>query len=398
MDLTPIAGARILLVEDNEINQQVAREILEGAGFTVTLANNGQEGVDAVKTGQYAAILMDIQMPVMDGYTAAREIREWEEELKAQSSKQKENSEEQLKAQSAKQKEEGSDDLSAFSSQLSARAPRVPIIAMTAHAMAGDAEKSLVAGMNGHVTKPIDPDQLFAELLKWIVPSPRPDEDRPATEVPQPEVVSIDTDLPETLTGFDLAEGLSRLQGNRQLYRKLILTFAVSCRDGIERIKTAIAKANYPDVLQQAHSIKGSAGNLAAKAVQRAAMALEHLVKNNPDEAPSLDALNTAFEELNRAVDILCASVATIGGSPDEDVSPEGDTADGIPPEDRKALAARVREAAEMGDMTELQAIAADLDSQSGSKQSLSRKISALADAFDLDGLGALAADLDSSA
>ena len=82
-----IRGARILLVEDNEINQQVAKEILEGAGLIVAIANNGQEAVDAVKKTNYDAVLMDVQMPVMDGYTATRKIREWERELTAHSSK-----------------------------------------------------------------------------------------------------------------------------------------------------------------------------------------------------------------------------------------------------------------------------------------------------------------------
>jgi HPt (histidine-containing phosphotransfer) domain-containing protein len=256
--------------------------------------------------------------------------------------------------------------------------------------------------MNGHVTKPIDPAQLFGELAKWVAPRHEPEEDRPAAQDPKSEVPSAEVDLPETLTGFDLDEGLARLQGNRQLYRKLILTFADSCREGIEQIETAIAEENYPEVLQQAHSIKGSAGNLAAKDVQAAAMALEHLVKHNPDAAPPADALFSEFEALQNAADILFASIGTIGGGLENTVSDGGDTADGvttegIPAEDRKMLAARIKDAAEMGDMTELQAIAADLDSQMGSKQSLSRKIIALADAFDLDGLGALAAELDSS-
>ena len=120
-----IQGAQLLLVEDNEINQQVAKEILEGAGLHVTLATNGQEAVNAVKENEYDAVLMDVQMPVMDGYTATREIRNLESEIR-----------------------------------------NVPIIAMTAHAMAGDEDKSFQAGMNGHVTKPIDPEQLFGTLQK----------------------------------------------------------------------------------------------------------------------------------------------------------------------------------------------------------------------------------------
>ena len=169
-----IRGAKVLLVEDNVINQQVAREILESAGLKITLANDGQEAVNAVKEKEYDAVLMDVQMPVMDGYTATREIRK-DEHFK-----------------------------------------ELPIIAMTAHAMAGDEEKSLKAGMNGHVTKPIDPDHLFSTLRKWI----KPNEKR--AQVLKAEIRAAQTELdiafpiedglPESLPGFDLAVGLSRLQ------------------------------------------------------------------------------------------------------------------------------------------------------------------------------------------
>ncbi len=150
--LKHIQGARVLLVEDNEINQQVAKEILEGAGLIVTLANNGQEAVNAVKESNYDAVLMDVQMPVMDGYTATRKIREWEVGMR--------------NAECGMGNKIGED--SDLKSEINTV---VPIIAMTAHAMAGDEDKSLQAGMNGHVTKPIDPDQLFATLQKWIQPS-----------------------------------------------------------------------------------------------------------------------------------------------------------------------------------------------------------------------------------
>ncbi len=131
----------MLLVEDNEINQQVAKEILEGAGLNVTLANNGQEGVNAVKENEYDAVLMDIQMPVMDGYQATRKIREWEQEIRGQRT--------EVRSQKAEDRVQ--------TSNLQPPTSSLPIIAMTAHAMAGDEDKSLQAGMNGHVTKPIDP-------------------------------------------------------------------------------------------------------------------------------------------------------------------------------------------------------------------------------------------------
>ena len=196
--LENIQGARLLLVEDNEINQQVAREILEGAGLNVSLANNGQEDVNAVKENEYDAILMDVQMPVMDGYTATREIRNWELGS-GNAERGMRNGERGLKA-------EGSN---------------LPIIAMTAHAMAGDEEKSLEAGMNGHVTKPIDPDQLFATLKKLIKPREKHVQgQQPQIFVEDPEAVKTMSDeetLPESLPGFDLAAGLERLKGNKRL-------------------------------------------------------------------------------------------------------------------------------------------------------------------------------------
>jgi two-component system sensor histidine kinase/response regulator len=177
--LEDIRGANVLLVEDNEINQQVAKEILEGAGLNVALAADGQEGFNAVKESNYDAVLMDVQMPVMDGYTATREIRK--------------------------------DD----------RFKELPIIAMTAHAMTGDEDKSLQAGMNGHVTKPIDPDQLFSTLQRWIKPSEKRVQDQKLeVSVDQSELaraVPAEDELPESLLGFDLADGLRRLQGNKKL-------------------------------------------------------------------------------------------------------------------------------------------------------------------------------------
>jgi signal transduction histidine kinase/CheY-like chemotaxis protein len=170
--LEHIRCAQVLLVEDNEINQQVAQEILEGAGLKVILATNGQEAVDAVKENNYDAVLMDVQMPVMDGYTATRKIREWEGGRR--------NAEGGMG-------NEGNDP--------------IPIIAMTAHAMAGDEDKSLQAGMNGHVTKPIDPEQLFVTLQKWIKPGEKRSRVQ-QTEIPLEQTepdkrVQAEDDLPE---------------------------------------------------------------------------------------------------------------------------------------------------------------------------------------------------------
>ncbi|MGD9181437.1 MAG: response regulator, partial [Desulfobacterales bacterium] len=234
--LKHIQGARLLLVEDNEINQQVAKEILEGAGLNISIANNGQEAVDAVKENNYDAVLMDVQMPVMDGYTATKTIRKWESGMRNKG-----------KAQ-------------------------IPIIAMTAHAMAGDEDKSLQAGMNGHVTKPIDPDQLFATLQKWIKPGEkRVQVQQPEIPVAHPESnkAALDEDqLPESLPGFDLSDGLKRLQGNKRLYRKLLLNFATDYGETANDIRSALDAKDFERAHSLVHNLKGLAGNLAATDLQ----------------------------------------------------------------------------------------------------------------------------------
>ena len=154
-DLAVLNGAQLLLVEDNEITQQVVREILESAGIIVTLANNGLEAFQLVKINKYDAILMDIQMPVMDGYAAAREIRKWE----SGSGKGEVGS---RNAECGSRNENGKE------SNLKSEIKGVPIIAITGNSMAGDKEKSIQAGMNDHLTKPINLNELFGALQKWI--------------------------------------------------------------------------------------------------------------------------------------------------------------------------------------------------------------------------------------
>jgi CheY-like chemotaxis protein len=261
--LENIQGACVLLVEDNEINQQVAREILEGAGLNVTVANNGQEAVNMVKENYYDAVLMDVQMPVMDGYTATKAIRKWEGGMRNKIGKDT-----NLKSEIRNPKSE---------------IEGLPIIAMTAHAMAGDEDKSLEAGMNGHVAKPIDPDQLFSTLQKWIKPSEkRVQVQQPEAPVERPEsdkAVPAEDELPESLPGFDLPAGLERLRGNKRLYRKLLLDFGASYTGVAGEIHKALDSKDLEQAHSLIHNLKGLAGNLAAIDLQAASVNLEKLVK-----------------------------------------------------------------------------------------------------------------------
>jgi CheY-like chemotaxis protein len=400
--LENIQGAQLLLVEDNEINQQVAKEILEGAGLKVSLANNGQEAVNAVKENKYDAILMDVQMPVMDGYTATREIRNWEggmrngeRKLKAQGSR--------LRADDRGQRTDGreqSPDDGIQASNLQPPTSNTPIIAMTAHAMAGDEAKSLEAGMNGHVAKPIDPDQLFATLKKWIKPSEK------HVQGQQPEIFVEDSEevqtipeeeeLPKYLLGFDLSDGLKRLRGNQRLYRKLLLSFATDYCGAANDIRIALAANDFERAHSLVHNIKGLAGNLAATDLQAAAENLEKLVKGVDKTPPPADKLNLKFSELDNALTQALKSVQSLGVSAEKQIGKPSDIEiASIPVELAQDIAKRIRDAAEMGDVITLNAISEEIKTRSKSCVPLSKQIVQMADDFDLDGIQKLADALD---
>jgi CheY-like chemotaxis protein/HPt (histidine-containing phosphotransfer) domain-containing protein len=277
--LEKIQGAHVLLVEDNEINQQVAREILEGAGLRVSLANNGQEAVNAVKENEYDAVLMDVQMPVMDGYTATRKIREWETEVREQRT------------------EDRSHD-----SALSPQSSELPIIAMTAHAMDGDADKSIEAGMSDHVTKPIDPDHLFGTLQKWIQPGKKRIHVEPPEVSGAAESITETEGLPKSLPGFDLEDGLKRLQWNEKLYRKLLLDFGVKYTATADEIRQALDANDFEQAHSLVHNLKGLAGNLAATDLQTAAIEMEKRVRDGLKKGLSKQKLNQTFIELEKSI------------------------------------------------------------------------------------------------
>jgi two-component system sensor histidine kinase/response regulator len=357
--LEHIRGANVLLVEDNEINQQVAKEILEGAGLNVTVANNGQEAVSAVKKDNYDAVLMDVQMPVMDGYTATGKIRNLKSEIR-----------------------------------------NVPIIAMTAHAMAGDEDKSLQAGMNGHVAKPIDPDQLFSTLQKWIKPSEkRVQVQQPKIPVEQPETdkaAPAEDELPESLSGFDLTDGLKRLQGNKKLYRKLLVSFATDYNTVANEIRQALDAVDFDQAHSLVHNLKGLAGNLAATDLQAAAVNLEKLVRKVEENAPPVKELNLRFSELENALNHALESAQSLGVSAEDKIGKlSAEELVGIPSELSQGIAKRIRDAAEMGDVTALNAIAQEIKDQLDSCLPLSKQIVKMAEDFDLDGIQKLADDLD---
>ncbi|MBE9545439.1 MAG: response regulator, partial [Proteobacteria bacterium] len=368
--LKTIKGASVLLVEDNEINQQVAREILSDAGLEVTLANDGQEAVDAVQQNKFDAVLMDIQMPVMDGYTATREIRNLKSEIR-----------------------------------------NVPVIAMTAHAMTGDREKSIQAGMNDHVAKPIDPEALFTTLLKWIQrPADRENDQLPETETsksskvedsdrsPLPFQADGNDDLPPSLAGFDLAAGLKRLQGNRRLYRKLLLDFANGYREASENIHHALIANDINQVHSLVHNIKGLAGNLSATDLQNAAAEMDSSVKKAlSGEKLMPGQLESNLSAVKKALEEALASCQTLERSNNKKAGvTSGGSSVSMPPDLARQTAGQLLAAVDMGDITDLKSIAEALKSKSESYTAFSEKITHLAENFDFDGIKQLADELES--
>ncbi|HEX5680601.1 MAG TPA: response regulator [Desulfobacterales bacterium] len=375
--LQQIRGARVLLAEDNEINQQVAKEILEQAGLAVHIANNGQEALYLLRTTAFDAVLMDVQMPVMDGYTATRKIRE----LEAGSSK--------LKAGYS----------SASASSLRPPASSLPIIAMTAHAMSGDHEKSIAAGMNDHVTKPIDPEKLIGTLAKWIGPRGRAatsPEAAPASIGSQAkEPAPLEQALPDTLPEFDVAEGLQRLMGNRALYRKLLANFATQYIQAAATIRSALDAGDFEQAHGLVHAIKGVAGNLAAKELQVQSAALEKLVKHvdpsSPPPAAELDRAHAAFREsLGRALDAV-RSLIPAAAAPAAPVETPAALSSAL----AKEAATRLREAAELGDVSGLAAICSELAARSEAFGPYKARVAQLADDFDFDGVLKLTEELE---
>jgi PAS domain S-box-containing protein len=229
-DIGAIRGARILLVEDNEINQHVASEILRDAGFEVEIAENGLVGVAMAQRTRYDLVLMDMQMPVMDGLTATRELR-------------------------------------------TTLAPgELRIVAMTANALDRDRQACLAAGMDDFVPKPIDPDELWRVLLRWI----------PArtSTAPAPLVSSI-SQAPsiESVPGLDTVAGMHRMMGKRKLYLQMLRRFVDGQHDTPERLRQALAIDDWETAERLAHNVKGVSGTVGATEVPQHAAALESLLR-----------------------------------------------------------------------------------------------------------------------
>ncbi len=256
-----MAGAEVLLVEDNMVNQQVASELLENAGLKVDFASNGREAVDAVERKDYDVVLMDLQMPEMDGFEATQIIRS------------------------------------------KAAYKALPILAMTANAMTEDREKCLAVGMNDHIAKPIDPDALFKTLLKWISPKERkalPNTVAKASE--RSEIQHEEETFPETLDGINIEQGLKYLAGNKKRYFKLLQLFYTEHKDDISLVKEALASSKLLDAQRLTHTLKGLSGTLGAEALQKTATEADAQVKEGKIDEKVMEELEKAFERVMAAI------------------------------------------------------------------------------------------------
>ena len=230
-------GAHVLLVEDDEINQQVASEMLESYGIKVTIAVNGEEALAVLKDKHFDGVLMDMQMPVMDGLSAAREIRK------------------------------------------NPQYANMPIIALTANVMVSEQNEILAAGMNDHIGKPIDPDHLVATLAKWVHPNRTNGTSAPQESDPKPEAAPVAEALPN-LPGVKVAASVRRIGGNITLYYSLLEKFRTNQLQVVFEIRKAMAADDPKTAERLAHTLRGIAGTLGAETLQGQAEQLESCFKN----------------------------------------------------------------------------------------------------------------------
>jgi two-component system sensor histidine kinase/response regulator len=253
-DIDRMRGTRILLVEDNEINQEVAIGQLEDAQAFVDLAENGAIALEMLQGNDYDAVLMDMQMPVMDGLEATRAIR------------------------------------------ANPRYEKLPIIAMTANAMESDRMLCLAAGMNDHIAKPIDPDQLFGVLLRWL----RRGNGRggAARDRSGRHRVSEESDARLTVPGIDIEAGVRRTGGNRKRYETLLRKFAEQQSGTSTALVAALTKGDMATAERTAHSLKGVAATLGADRLARAAAQAEAAIKRGKDPRQEVETLTRSLEAL----------------------------------------------------------------------------------------------------
>ncbi|WGG50391.1 response regulator [Rugamonas sp. DEMB1] len=317
-----VRGAHLLLVEDNEVNQEVAQQILGDAGVRVDIASNGAMALAKLAVTQYDGVLMDCQMPVMDGYDATRALR------------------------------------------AEPRHAKLPVIAMTANAMVGDKEKCLAAGMNDFIAKPIDVAQLFTTLARWVKPSQpaaaespaggredgrplaqargqapalgRPDAPEQATPAAAASTAA-EPPLP-AIPGLRMEAALQRVGGNVKLMRKLLARFVETQIDAMARIAEAVEANDLAAATRHAHTVKGLAGNIGAAGMADSAARVEQMLAQG-----AMAGRDQALADMARELSELTTSIALAMND-----QPSAPSASALPPPDPAALSSGMQEMARL--------------------------------------------------
>jgi CheY-like chemotaxis protein/HPt (histidine-containing phosphotransfer) domain-containing protein len=326
------AGQHVLLVEDHPVNRELARELLRQAGLTVTEAENGIEALQQLDARRFDAVLMDVQMPGMDGIEAVHAIRA-RPELK-----------------------------------------ELPVIAMTAHAMLGDRERFLEDGMSDYVAKPIEEDELLRALGSWL----RVESESPAVE----EEPQRPAGLPASLPGLDLAAGLRRAGGNAELYRRMLISLLGELAGVVPRLRDLLDRGETTQALSLLHTLKGTSGTIGAVWVAEAATSLEAALKKSREGRHSLDELSGAVDEIQRGSEVLRTAEA--------DEKPRDDGA-GIDRETAQAalpIAARLAEHVASNNLAATTAFAELRTALSGRTPSSLRELERCLDQLDFDAAG----------
>jgi signal transduction histidine kinase/DNA-binding response OmpR family regulator/HPt (histidine-containing phosphotransfer) domain-containing protein len=263
-----LRGHRVLLAEDNMVNKLLAVKLLEGAGIAVDTVNNGKDAVHAVETGDYDLVLMDIEMPLMDGLVATSRIRS------------------------------------------NPRHKDLPIIAMTAHAMDEHRQRSLEAGMNGHISKPINVGVLFNTIQKWIAPGRISSQD---TRHARPDGArGPQRGLPGNVPELDMRHGIENCDGDQEFYLELLLEFRERYGKAVGDIETHIREGKTKKALIDTHSLKGAAGTLGALELERASEELEAALAEGAGDVPErlLGGLRDAFSIVMEGLGNISAEIA----------------------------------------------------------------------------------------
>ncbi len=288
IDFASLRGARVLLAEDNPLNQQVATEILTDAGLWVDIADNGQRAIDMVLAAPYDVVLMDMQMPVLDGTEATIALRRY------------------------------------------AHLEHLPIIAMTANVMQQDRDRCKAAGMNDFVAKPIEPDELFRVLKHWVAPHATDAQLSPAvsaevaSNTARANTMAADaaTGFPHAIEGIDLAAGLRRMMGRKPRYLSFLVDFVATQAGMAELIRQAVQTGDTDTAERMAHTVKGLAGQIGAQALYTQAEALEAATRAKLPTA-SIERIRSEFAA---CLENVCAAITQAlprpAATPATDVDP----------------------------------------------------------------------------